>query len=233
VFGKRAKALEARRSVNDIEPQIRVKLQQKTKIALREAVPIVVIDDQPFEAANNLRNNHYQINHLTDLNNIQDIKSYPIVLCDLQGVGSALHGDMQGAHLIREIKKNYPEKIVIAYTGIAKTTAMSKLAQLHADAFLKKDDDIDTWFEELDRSIERVSDPVLMWKSFRKRMLDTGMTPYQLMELEDAFVESIWDGSDSIKKKFEIKFPSIKLQADLRAVVQGFVSSLIFKALIG
>jgi hypothetical protein len=230
---KRKPPTQSLRSVNDVESQVRVALAQKGKLSLRESVPILVIDDQPFEPAVNLRNNHYQIHTRLDLNRVEEARDFPIVLCDLQGVGSQLHVEMQGAHLIREIKTHYPEKIVIAYSGIAKNVGMARTAQQYADSFLRKDENIDSWIELLDESIAKVSDPIYMWKSFRKRILDSGMTPMELAQLEDAFVNSLWDGRQDVERSVQTRIGSIGLQNDLRAVVTGCVSSLIFKALVG
>ena len=96
------------KSINELDDLIRVNRARQDNFALRHNVPVVVIDDQPFDPANNLHHNHYTINHLTDIRTIDDIKIYPIVLCDLQGVGTKLHVELQGAHLIKEIKKHFP-----------------------------------------------------------------------------------------------------------------------------
>jgi DNA-binding NarL/FixJ family response regulator len=231
VFGK--KETRAFRSINDIEARVRVALAQRGKLALRSSVPIMVIDDQPFEPAVNLSNNHYVINYREDLTRIEDAKSYPIVLCDLQGVGAQLHSELQGAHLIRELKTHYPEKVVIAYSGIARNAGMARAAQDHADKFLRKDADIDSWIEALDAAILQVSDPVYMWKEFRKRVLDSGMTPFQLAELEDAFVNNLFEGDAKVQTSIGDRVSRLGLQGDLRSIVTGFVSSLIFKALVG
>lgn len=221
------------RSVNDLESSVRLKKNQKGKLELRESVQIAVIDDQPFEPATNLRNNHYNITHINDLQNINEIKGYAIILCDLQGVGAQLHGSLQGAHLIKEIKTHYPEKIVIAYTGGARTSAMARTAQQFADKFLKKDDDLDEWIGSLDDAIDKVADPVYMWKEFRKRLLDFGVTPFQLTKLEDAFVSGYEAGGDGANDNVQQAADGIGLTQDVRAVVQSFVASAIFKILVG
>lgn len=233
MFGRKPVAPKPLRAVNDIENDIRASMAKRGKLALREAVPIVVIDDQPFEPAENLRNNHYRIEHRSDITRVEDVAGFPIVLCDLQGVGAGLHTELQGAHLIREIKTHYPEKIVIAYSGIAKTAVMAKTAQQYADEFLRKDEDMDSWIDALDTAVSRVSDPIYMWKNFRKRMLDDGMRPQQLAELEDAFVSSIWKGPEELERSVGERVGSLGLTNDLRSIVTGFIASLIFKAVVG
>ena len=220
-------------SVNDIESAVQLKLSQIGKLRLRETVRIAVVDDQHFSAEINLRNNGYRIDTFRDLNSLQALTSYPIILCDLQGVGAELNPELQGAHLIRELKTHYPEKFVVAYTGVGKTSIMSRTAQDYADTFLKKDADLDAWLEVLDQAIGAVTNPIDLWKEFRKRALDSGMTPIQLAEMEDEFVNRFWGGNEAVAEGLLARAMKIGLHKDLRAVVQSLVASLIFKAIIG
>lgn len=91
--------------------------QPKPAKERRGMVSIGVIDDSPFPAKNNLEALGYRIRLLGDPSRLDAVEEHHIVLCDLQGVGQSLGGDTQGAFLIREIRENYPEKYVIAYTG--------------------------------------------------------------------------------------------------------------------
>ncbi|WP_201860780.1 response regulator [Microvirga soli] len=232
LFGKRSQDV-GYRTINDIEASISVKRAQKGKLHLRKVVPIVVIDDQPFEPGNNLQNHGYQITHVRDVKTLAEIERYPVILCDLQGVGTQLSEENQGAHLIREIKTHYPDKVVIAYTGIAKNKTMTRVAQQSADYFLKKDADIDQWLTALDQAVDKVTDPVRVWKEFRKRMLDAGLTPLQLAKLESAYVAGLEVDGDKARENLVSAASGLSLTQDLRGVIQGFVASLIFKALVG
>lgn len=155
------------------------------------------------------------------------------MLCDLQGVGVELHTELRGADLIKEIKAQFPEKVVIAYTSTAKNTGMAKAAQRHADLFLKKDVDLDQWIEALDSVLIKVTDPVYMWKQFRLRLLSSGVTPFQLTKLENEFVVKFAGGKEEVHRGVIATVQELGLQEDVRAIVQGFISALIFKALIG
>lgn len=220
------------RSVNDIDAEVRVRITQRGQGEFRQSVPILVIDDQPLAAATNIRNHGYNIDHVVDITSVSATARYGVVLCDLQGVGPALNSEMQGAHVIREIKRMFPEKQVIAYSGSAKNTLMARMAQEHADKFLKKDAPIQDWVDTLDEAISVAGNPVELWKRFRVRMLNSGMTPFQLAEIEDAFVESFWQGSARVQQSVVKRVGEISINQDLRAVVQGFVSSLLFQLIL-
>jgi hypothetical protein len=105
---------------------------------------------------------------------------------DLIGIGARLSPTLHGAHVIEEIKKIYPEKIVIAYTGGAKQDLLSKAIPA-SDYYLPKDANVEQWCDQLDSSIKLLGNPVTVWKALRHRLLDAGVTPYQLAELEDLF----------------------------------------------
>lgn len=95
----------------------------------RKLIKIGVIDDQAFTPHANLKNIGYQIETLGDVTAIDRVQPFQIVLCDLQGVGTALDSRKQGAFLIREAKRNVPEKLVIAYTGGGLNQALSREAK--------------------------------------------------------------------------------------------------------
>ena len=124
----------------------------------RKPAKIAVVDDERFAPLANLRANHYRIQELGDVADITAARDYAIVLCDLHGVGTALNPGAQGAHLIREIKKHYPEKFVIAYTGASPPSLISRSARDNADAMIKKDSNIEDWIDALDRAITRNPD---------------------------------------------------------------------------
>lgn len=221
------------KSVNDIEARLRVRLDQKGKAAIRREVKIIVIDDQPFAPAVNLKNNGYLISQINTVEDFDQLRPYPIVLCDLQGVGINLDPVLQGAHLIKEIKLRFPEKVVIAYTGIAKTLVMARTAEKYADDFIKKDETISNWIEVLDKSIDEVSDPVAVWKKFRVRLLDAGATPHQLMVLEHAFVVGLEAQSQEMPAVMENASNLVGLRQDIRPILQGVASSIIYDVVFG
>jgi hypothetical protein len=122
-----------------------------------------------------------------DIQNLDVVRRYPVVLCDLDGVGKTLNPKQQGAFVVSEIKKNFPEKKVIAYTGGGRPELVGMIVS-YADGFVKKDAGVDEWVEKLDRAILDIVNPAYIWRGYRARLLDAGVSPYQLAELEDLFV---------------------------------------------
>src|SRR5436190_24229097 len=83
----------------------------------RERIPIIVIDDKAFPYLKLLRAHHYNLRKVDDITDVKMVEAYPIVLCDIRGVGRSLSTKFEGAHVIAEIRKHYPSKVIIAFTG--------------------------------------------------------------------------------------------------------------------
>jgi DNA-binding NarL/FixJ family response regulator len=222
-------------SINDLQRDKEIAANMRSPSDLRRLIPIAVIDDQPFAPEHNLKNNQFQINTFTDIHKIDQIQSFPIVLCDLQGVGLQLASDMQGAYLIEEIKRNYPEKAVIAFTGGATNSTISKRAAAAADDYLRKDASIEDWRELLDKHIKNLSDPVFVWKQLRLRLIQAEITPLELLKFEHAYVSSIKSGSHITKNAIQRASDSSSAHQTVKREIATFITSkafdLVFEAL--
>jgi len=198
--------------------------------ARRSEFKIGVIDDRPFPYEQNLKANGYVIETLGDIRSIAEVKPYNIILCDLQGVGQYLNERGQGAYIIDEIKRNNPEKFVIAYTGGAADDAVTIKAQEVADFFLKKDQEIEEWRDRLDSIIDELKDPIQVWHRQRDALIGADVPTLDILKLEDAYVRSIRAGNPSAYKQIASS-PSVS--SDLRAIAQSLIASGIFKVFFG
>ena len=180
--------LRTPRTILSLEAVLKRERGERDLSAQRRSVPIGVIDDQGFAALQNLRGHGYRITELGDIHDVATVSDYGIILSDLQGVGTTLNPAGQGAHLIREIKKRYPDKYIIAYTGAMKSAIIAQSAREYADGFLKKDASIEEWISTLDEAINYVTDPIAVWKRFRSRLLEWDVPLIVIAELEDDFV---------------------------------------------
>lgn len=189
-----------------------------------------MIDDQAFTPHANLKNIGYQIETLGDVTAIDRVQPFQIVLCDLQGVGTALDSRKQGAFLIREAKRNVPEKLVIAYTGGGLNQALSREASSDADYLLKKDADIDDWVDVLDGFISRILNPYKVWQRQRTVLVDREVDTLAILKLESAFVRSIQGRGPNGNNIFK-DYVANELSGDARAIVQGMISSGLYTLL--
>lgn len=216
--------------VEGLEGHFRLASARKNDQARRSSVPIAVIDDEQFKAEHNLKNVGYNITYLGDIKNIREIEPYNIILCDLQGVGRHLDNRKQGAFIIDEIKRNHPEKFVLAYTGGALDDEITVQAQLYADYFIRKDADMDEWRDKLDEVIGVLSNPIEVWRRQRAALIDADVNTLDILRLEDAYVRSVKSGDPSTYIDF---VRSSGLNPDVRSVANSLIASGIFKILIG
>lgn len=216
------------KSINDLQRDKTLAARLRSPAELRKSIKIAVIDDQPFAPEHNLKNNQFQIVTYTDIHKVSQILEYPIILCDLQGVGLQLANDMQGAYLIEEIKRNYPEKAVIAFTGGSANSNISRRAELAADDYLKKDASIEDWRDILDKHIGNLSDPVYVWKQLRVRLMTAEIAPLELMQLEHAYVSNINSGARATRDAIERASIASGSNPVIKKEILNFVTSKAF-----
>lgn len=191
IFSKKKEIRDLRKKLDNAHYSLTPKL-------LRKNVRILVIDDKEFSPQSNLKRLEYDISHESDIDRIDDVVNYDIVLVDIKGVGTNINAQQQGAFLIKEIKSAYPEKTVIAYTGGA-TDELTITAHRYADDYFRKDSAIEDWVNLLDRHILNLSDPVELWISTRERLLRSGMGINKVADLECLYASG-FDG-----KKFNLQ----------------------------
>jgi hypothetical protein len=196
----------------------------------RIKVPVLVIDDNEFEYLEHLKNHRFDITYFSDIQSIESAKEYEVILCDINGVGKIFDSKYEGAHVISELYKKYPFKTIIAYTGYTHDPTYNKFFRL-ADYVFKKDLDGDEWVENLDNAIESAVNPQKKWLKLRDFLIKNNVSLFEIVKLENEYVNNIISGKDLAN------FPTTKLNneidKDIRAVIQSFTASIIFKALVG
>lgn len=162
-------------------------------IEARPKVRIGVIDDAPFQALVNLRLNGYDVNYLDTTASLASLQNYEIIVCDILDVG--VNDDEQGAALIADIKRVFPEKQVIAFTSLPGNTRLFRLAKERADVCLSKSIQPDVWYSILDEAISKCLDPRAIWARANRKLEAAGVTPTERARLEDVFVRAVKVGT--------------------------------------
>ncbi len=157
---------------------------------LKRNTQIAIIDDQVFPKAEALRNHGFNIIELGDIKSVDQVAAYPIVVCDIRGVGQSLHSDLEGAHLISEIRKSYPDKFLVTYSG----------AQFHityneslrgVDSSIAKDAPTEQWVSVLESGVGKITNPKERWIRFRRTLLDRDVEIHRVFSLEQRFIKAI------------------------------------------
>lgn len=182
----------------------------------RERVPIVIIDDEEFPYLDLLRDHKYNMTKLDDITDIGAVESYPVVLCDIRGVGRSLSAQFEGAHVISEVRKRYPHKVIVAYTAQQYDATYNRYLD-HADFNQKKDADSEEWIETLDRALHLATNPATAWMRIRSRLLEMDLPISTVMKLEDQYVKFVQQARQT--------FPDRKLSSHLPDQVKLLLAS--------
>jgi CheY-like chemotaxis protein len=197
----------------------------------RGAVPILVVDDESFLPGRNLRTYGYRIDEVHDISDLNQVNEYPVVLCDIMGVGNFLDPQSQGKSIVLEIKNNYPANIVIAYSGASMKHAPAREASTIADRFVKKDVGIDEWTQVLDGAIEAALDPHATWKRVRRRLIDQELDTKEIIRLEDAYVRSILSNDPSMQRLSSLIAKGGSQAAKI--IINNLINAAAFKLIVG
>jgi ActR/RegA family two-component response regulator len=195
---------------------------------IRQNIKILVIDDKTFTPLTNLQRHHFYITHWEDIPSIEGVVPFQVVLSDIDGVGLSINPQQQGVGVIAELRRNFPEKYVIAYTGKGSSALTERAIQI-ADDFLKKDADIEDWVIALDRAVEAVTNPVFAWKRTCLELLKADVSPYEIALMEDIFVASIINNENDAPTEIRKYADRLDLSPDARAIIINFISSAIFE----
>ena len=154
---------------------------------LRQQFKILVIDDEDFEPIEVIAIHNFHITHKRDIDTIYDVAAYDIILCDTRGIGKAYRSEFEGAYLIKEIRANFPRKIIVAYTASSYDPSYNEyLAE--ADHVQKKGTLGEDWVEVLDHLIRRSINPIEQWKKVREELLGHDVSLSTVRKLEDKYV---------------------------------------------
>nr|WP_157490436.1 hypothetical protein [Lysobacter enzymogenes] len=175
---------------------------------LKKEYEIAVIDDNPFGKAEVLRSHGFHIAETGDIRQVDQIASYAVVVCDIRGVGQAFGGVLEGAHLLSEIRKKYPDKFLIAYSGAESNMAYNDSLR-SVDVSIPKDSQTEVWVQNLERGLLEVGDPFKRWIRFRTRLAERGVDAYELFKLEQKYIKAITKSDASILER-AVASPEVK-----------------------
>lgn len=189
----------------------------------REGQKILVIDDQPFVLKDILASHGFLITCTQDIQSTSLTASYPIIICDIKGVGVHLSGKHEGAHLFREIRRAYPEKYIIAFTGYRYDPTYNEYFK-YADISLKKDTDSEAWVNVLDHAVGVMADPTRRWLRLRQYLLEhANMEIWDVLMLEQGFIKSIQEHN---KSKILDSLVTIQVSPQTSELVKAFATAV-------
>lgn len=182
------------------------KLKKPSISELRKRTEILIIDDEQFAYLDTLKKHEYNITQKNDISDLRDVEAYKIILCDIRGVGNFLTSEFGGAYLIKQLKEKYPEKTIIAYTASNYDAKFQQFLNYADDTVAKGALQLEDWTSLLDRLLNELADPILMWEKTRKTLINAGVSTMDIAKYESDYVKAVQKGKfDSFKKLYEGK----------------------------
>jgi len=157
---------------------------------LKKEIKIAVIDDQDFPPTNNLKNLGFNIIPFKDISALEQVKEYPVIICDIKGIGKDFGGKYEGAFVISELRKSYPDKYIISYSTSSYDLDISSFIQ-KSDVIASKGATIEEWSSILEKAIKDTSNASIRWKKTRESLLNNDIELSDLLDLEQKYILSI------------------------------------------
>lgn len=174
-------------------------LQENSITTLRKKVKILMIDDEVYDIVELLNKRGYSIFYKNDVTYTIEVEPFDIVIVDIKGVGKNFGSPLQGLGYAKEVKKDYPHKIVLCYSGSTADPSFSEQL-FYIDGFIKKDADIDSWVAKLDGFIKEYSDINYHWDIIKKQLKEHKFDIKKINEIEIIYRRSFEnDDFDELK----------------------------------
>jgi hypothetical protein len=156
---------------------------------------IALIDDKIFSVVQGLRKHGFNINYFEDIENIDIIKGYDIIISDIKGVGKHLNSKLEGAHLLHEIHKRYPTKYLISYSDSVFDPTYNDYFKL-CDVVKRKNVDIHDWVNTIEMAIKNINDPIYQWEKIRKILVENRFSTDWISKIEKGYIKSFVKKND-------------------------------------
>ena len=181
-----------------------------------------MIDDEEFSYKEKLRDENYNLTCLPRIDDLNAVATYPIVICDIRGVGTNFDKEKEGVFVVRELKKKYPFKQFAVYSG-SQYSLDSFEDDLNGIERIKKDPDIEMWRTYFNELIRRVTDPKENWKTIRDYLIKKDVPLKEIALLESNYVDILNNRPEDMKNFPEKRF-SPDLKQEVRAIIQNMIA---------
>jgi DNA-binding NtrC family response regulator len=201
------------------EPLVQLSSQEFDKIKFRARVAF--IDDEEVPYIKRLQNDGYMITPFPDIDNMDDFirKNYHVVILDIQGIGKSLSPNQEGWGLLKYLKEECPNIVVIMYTGADWSITQYKYLADKADAFIGKDLEFLDFKSKLDSGIRKAFSYDYHFEIARKQ-ITKGV--YQSSTIEE--IKRIIDSYGSNETKANKLLKKVIKNQDTLKVVNHFLS---------
>lgn len=196
-------------SIGDIKLIDSLFVPKRPIMDLRPNCKVAIIDDDidgdVQELCKKLTLNRFNVHYFPDIDDIDLLSTFHIIVFDIEGVGLKLGGN-NGSHLIKEVHNKFPEKYLIVSSAQRFNPSFNKIIKL-CNQSVDKNNDLENYLKMLDEGISELFDPVKQWKKIHKQLIDKSVPTKLILKIEDQYVRAIKKNKstnlESILKKID------------------------------
>ena len=163
----------------------------------KNTVRVLILDDAGYNIEPLKSLGYINVDVKTVFTDMKEIEMYDVIFCDVTDVAKNIYNDGQGAQLASCIKKTYPNKYVVIFSGQTFKPSFSKYFS-EVDAVLDKSANYGEITDHIDKCISIQNDPIKYWKFIKKVMTSNELNDITLSKMEHFYVKSIIDHKDYI-----------------------------------
>lgn len=192
------------KTIDDLPANLVASISEKKKI---EETKILIIDDDELELEKTLRRIGYNVTWKKDIDVLDDVENYSIIICDYKGVGLNFNSEFEGLNLSMLIKEKYPEKIIYLLSAADFNPRVNKYIK-YIDELVYKGEE-EKVIEYISDDSNKLFDPKERWISYKELLKNKGIKEKDIFRLEDLYVRSFLGNkdilsSDSLFKKINL-----------------------------
>lgn len=175
------------------------------------AIKITIIDDAPFPWIDAIENRGCSVTYHQDYTKPiaqakQKIKTVStqasdIIICDINGVGSAIYPNLDGVGVIEELRRKHPLHVIVAYTGNPGAIHSKIKKRNTLDGILSRDWAIDDFLFNFDDLLKIFRSPSHRWQFIQARLKHLEVKDKDIDSLRRKYVENLLL-SKMLKEKF-------------------------------
>jgi hypothetical protein len=182
-------------------------------------IKVTIIDDAPFPWINAIESRGCAVAYHQDYTKpiaqanqkikVISTQSSDIIICDINGVGSARYPGLDGVGVIDELRQKHPLHVIAAYTGNP-GAIHSKLKKKHTlDGILSRDWGIEDFLFNFDELLKIFRLPSHRWQFIQSRLKHLGVKEKDIEPIRRRYVENILL-CQMLKEKFNCNAKNIE-----------------------
>lgn len=134
---------------------------------------------------------------LGDIASIDIVQPFHVVICDVKGVGMHFGSPKEGAHLLAEIRKQFPDKYLILHTRHSLDASYLQALRV-ADKALRKNTDPEVWVAALDEATLAMLSSKQRWLRMRNYLIQSASVDlFAVLKIEQQYIDAAISRSPS------------------------------------